>query len=365
MKTFAAACVVMAATLLPSSLMSPSPHSPISPFPQSEIPAGTLLVCVQDEAKIAMVDMASRAVVKTIDLQALGLPATAKPHYIVVEPDRQHWYVSLIGANTVAKFNAAGEIVGRFSMETPGMLALSGDRQLVVTRSMSAVNPPKRVAIIDRTTMEGSEVDVIFPRPHPLAVAGGFAYTGSLGTNQIASVDLKTERVALVNVPGATHAFVQFAISPDGKTMVGSTEVSGQLMVFDLSSPARPALVKELPLGKMVFDPSFTSNGASIWVPVKMDNEVAVVDTKTWTVSRRITSDSFKQPHQVIFSADGTTAFISNNNKMDHMADPAHAGHNMPGMDGPGALSIIDVASGKTLTSLPLGKNLTGMGVAR
>ena len=135
--------------------------------------APLLYVCVQDDAKIAVVDMAKAAVVKTIDLVALGFPATAKPHFIVVEPDGAHWYVSLIGANRVAKFDRDDKLVGQFEMETPGMLAFAGTDRLVVSRSMSAVNPPKRVAVIDRSKMTGDEIDILFPRPHPMAVAGG------------------------------------------------------------------------------------------------------------------------------------------------------------------------------------------------
>jgi DNA-binding beta-propeller fold protein YncE len=329
------------------------------------IPAGYLFVCVQDDARIAVVDTATTNVVQTVDLQKLGFPATAKPHYIVVEPNRQHWYVSLIGANTVVKFNAANEVVAKFEMETPGMLALSAADQLVVTRSMSAVNPPKRIGVIDRRTMQGEEVDVLFPRPHPLAVQGTYAYTGSLGTNQIASISLETNRVNVVAVDGSTHAFVQFAVSPDGKTMVASTEVSGQLMVFDITDPAKPVFRKSIALGKMVFDPVFSPDGTSVWVAVKMDNEIALVNTSTWDVTTRIKHESFKQPHQVVFSADGSKAFVTNNNKMDHMADPAHAGHTMPGSDGAAALVVIDTTSLKVLKSEVLGKNLTGMGIAR
>lgn len=325
--------------------------------------ASTLLyVCVQDEAKIAVVDMAGATVVRTIDLTALGYPATAKPHYIVVEPDGASWYVSLIGANRVVKFDRAGKPVASFEMETPGMLSFAGRNQLVVSRSMSAVNPPKRIAIVNRDTMTGTEVDVLFPRPHPVGVAGDYAYTGSLGVNQLASISLADERVNLIDVAGPTHAFVQFAVSPDKKTLVGSTEVSGQLLVFDLASPAKPALKASIPLGKMVFDPVFTPDGRFVWVPVKMSNEIAVIDASSWKEVARITDKSFMQPHQVVFSADGRTAFVTNNNKMDHMADPAHAGHAMPGMDGTAALSVVDVATRKVTKSLPLGKNLTGMG---
>ena len=321
-----------------------------------------LYVCVQDDAKIAVVDMAKAEVVRTIDLQALGYPATAKPHYIVVEPGGAHWYVSLIGANKVVKFDRAGKPVAFFEMETPGMLSFAGTNQLVVSRSMSAVNPPKRIAIINREAMTGDEVDILFPRPHPVGVAGGFAYTASLGVNQLAAISLADEKVTLVDVTGPTHAFVQFAVSPDRKTLVSSTEVSGQLLVFDLATPAKPALKASLPLGKMVFDPVFTPDGKFVWVPVKMSNEIAVIDAGSWKEVARIKDPSFMQPHQVVFSADGRTAFVTNNNKMDHMADPAHAGHAMPGMDGTAALSVIDVATRKVTKTLPLGKNLTGMG---
>jgi DNA-binding beta-propeller fold protein YncE len=321
-----------------------------------------LYVCIQDDAKIAVVDMAKAAVVRTIDLQKLGFPATAKPHYIVVEPDASGWYVSLIGANKVVKFDAQDKIAGQFDMETPGMLAFAAGSKLVVSRSMSAVNPPKRIAVLDRATMTGDEIDILFPRPHPVAVVGSYAYTASLGVNQLASIVLATEKVQIVDVPGAPHGFVQYAVSPDGKTLVVSTEVSGQLMVFDLARPAAPALKASIPLGKMVFDPVFTPDGKFVWVPVKMNNEVAVIDAAGWKVVARITDPAFKQPHQVVFSPDGRTAFVTNNNKMDHMADPAHADHATAPKDDTASLVVVEVASRKVTKSIPLGKNLTGMG---
>ncbi len=322
-----------------------------------------LYVCVQDDAKIAVVDMAKAEVIKTIDLTSLGFPATAKPHYIVVEPDGSHWYVSLIGAGVVVKFDRQDRIVGRFEMETPGMLALADGDRLVVSRSMSAVNPPKRLAVINRKSMTGEEVDISFPRPHPLAASKGYAWTGSLGVNQLAAVDLAAFKVELTDVAGPAHAFVQFALSPDRAVLAATTEVSGQLMLFDVATPARPKLFKSIELGKMAFDPVFTPDGLSVWVPVKMANDIAVVDVKTGTVSARIADPVFRQPHQIVFTPNGRTAFVTTNNKMDHMADPAHAGHAMPGAgDGTASLVVVDVATRKVTRSIPLGRNLTGMG---
>jgi DNA-binding beta-propeller fold protein YncE len=322
-----------------------------------------LYVCIQDDAKIAVIDMATGALLRTIDLQARGFAATAKPHYIVVEPDGSHWYVSLIGAGRVVKFDAQDSIVAQFEMETPGMLALvPGSPQLLVSRSMSAVNPPQRVAVLDRRTMRGEELGVLFPRPHPMAAtAAGYAYTGSLGVNQIATIDLASERVSLTPVSGPTHSLVQFDVSADGKTLVASSETTGRLLVFDISTPTAPRLVTQVTVGAMAFDPSFTPDQRHVWVPVKGSSEIVVVEVGTWKEVRRLSHSSFQQPHQIIFSADGATAFVTNNNKMDHMADPsAHAGHVMEG--GAASLSIVDVASGTVTTAITLGKNLTGMG---
>jgi DNA-binding beta-propeller fold protein YncE len=276
--------------------------------------------------------------------------------------------VSLIGENKVVKLDAQDRVVGQYQTEVPGMLSLTPTgEQLLVSRSMSAVSPPARVAIVSTGSMEGEEIGVLFPRPHPMVVtASGFAYTGSLGTNQLASVDLATGRVEIVNIEGPAHSLVQFRVSPDARTLVASTDRSGQLLVFDLSERARPRLVKSVSVGAMAFDPVFTSDGRFVYVPVKSSNELVVVDAGTWTVARRIRDAAFKQPHQVVFSADGRFAFVSNNNKSDHMADPAMAGHVMPGgavaAGGPASLVVLDVATDRVVNTLELGLNLTGMG---
>jgi len=325
-----------------------------------------LYVCVQDDAKVDVVDMASRKVLRTVDFQALGFPATAKPHYVVVEPDGSYWYVSLIGANRVLKMDRADKIAGQYEMETPGMLALSGTKYLAATRSMSAVNPPKRIAIIDRTAMKGEEVEVLFARPHPMAATAAYAYTGSLGVNQVASISLSDQKVNVVNLqaPGI-HSLVQFTLSRDGKSMLGTGDVSGQLILFDLSQPAAPKVARTLDVGKMAFDPVFSPDQKTIWVPVKSSNEIVVVDAAAWKEVARIKDAKLQQPQQIVFSTDGTTVFVTNNNKMDHMADPAMAGHDMPAGDSTASLVVINAKSMKVEQAIPLGKNLTGMGKAQ
>ena len=73
--------------------------------------------------------------------------------------DGVHWYVSLIGANRVLKFNRANELVAQAEMEVPGLLELHPTKDLLLAgRSMSArfgarVRAPNRRSTPDRTRL--------------------------------------------------------------------------------------------------------------------------------------------------------------------------------------------------------------------
>jgi DNA-binding beta-propeller fold protein YncE len=333
--------------------------------PRTAAAQGDLVyVCVQDEARIAVIDAATRELVRTIDLTALGFSTSAKPHHVVSEPDGSFVYVSLIGDNTVLKLDRDDRVAGRVPIETPGMLSLDAERdRLLVSRSMSAVNPPRRIGIVELPGFDIEEIDVFMPRPHPMFAAGnGYGYTGSLGENQIASIDIESGVVELIDVEGPPHSFVQFAISPDGRTLVGSTEVSGRLLVFDLATPSKPRFVRSIDIGPIAFDPVFSPDGRTVWVPVKGANEIAIVDAQSWSVTHRISDDAFNHPHAIVFSSDGRSAFVSNNGQgMMHGAD--HAASNAGEHGGTGSVAIIDVGSRGVVASITLGANVTGLGV--
>ena len=310
-----------------------------------------LYVCVQDDAAVAVVDMESLTTVSVIRLDALGFGPRAAPHDIAVAPDGRHWYVSLVGEHRVLRFDGENNLVGSTGMESPGMLRLApGGDLLAVTRSMSAVDPPRWVGIAETSGMVLDEVDVLFPRPHGLAIHpdGRFAYAASLATNQVATIDLASGRVGVTDVPGPPHALVQMAVSGDGRTLVVTAELSGELLVFGLEDPSAPTAVASVPLGARPFDPVFSPDGASVWIPLKGADEVAVVERAAWSVSARITGEGIHEPHAVEFSPDGQRAFVTNSAP--------------PGAEVPARLVVIDTRTRELEAALPLGSNLTGMG---
>ncbi len=150
--------------------------------------------------------------------------------------------------------------------EAPGLLVVDPtDDRLYVGRSMAAVKPPQRVGVIRRSTMEIEEVDVFFPRPHALAVDphGARFFAASLGQNSVAWAPLGAEEVDLLNLQGDTHVLVQFAVSPDGRWMVGTGQISGALLVFDLTGEA-PQLIRSVPVGGQPWHPSITRRAGGL-----------------------------------------------------------------------------------------------------
>ena len=191
----------------------------------SQAQSPTLYVCNQGEATISVIDMESQTVETTVDLKERGFSPNAKPHHVVAEPDGEYWYVTLIGENTILKFNRNNEIVDRTSsFEVPGLMALHDDSdRLYVGRSMSAVDPPQSIGVLDRSSMTVEEqVDTFFPRPHPIAVEtdGEHAFVASLATNQLMGLDTASGETTLTRLGGDTQTLVQFALTPDGSTLI-------------------------------------------------------------------------------------------------------------------------------------------------
>jgi YVTN family beta-propeller protein len=329
--------------------------------PEQALTATGPLVYVanQDDATVSVVDAGTLEVVATVDLRGLGFGATSKPHHIAVEPDGTHWYVSLIGANRVLKLDRSNRLVGQAEFEVPGMLALDPRSDLLlVGRSMSAVNPPERIGVIERSSMDIEELPVFYPRPHALTVhpRGAVAYSASLAENSLAVVEPMEEEVGVqaIEAPSggqhSVHTVVQFAVSPDGRTLVGTGEMSGKLLVFDLGDPTEPRLTRQVDVGARPWHPVFSPDGSEVWFANKGANTVSVVETATWTVADVISDEALAEPHGSAFSPDGSHVFISSNNLRDRY----------PG--GKGTLTVIDAATRQVVKVLIVGGNAAGVG---
>jgi YVTN family beta-propeller protein len=327
-------------------------------------------VANQASGKVTVIDAATDSVVAVVDFARLGFSANPKPHHIVVEPDGSYWYVSLVGDNAVVKLDRANRVVAKAETVTPGLLALDPRSDLLyATRSMSAVNAPARIAVIHRRSMAVEEVEVLVPRPHGLTIApdGKHAYVASLGANQIAVYDAERERAGIVDVPGGdtSQVIVQLAVSPDGRTLVATSQLTGKLLVFDLADPAKPRLVQRVATGDWPWLVTFTPDGAEVWVPNQRSNDVTVIDAKRWTVATTVRGD-FAQPDGIVVSGDGRLVFVANHNT-DHVMTAGGISMAMP-MSGttaaPGRVIVIDARRREVSKRIDTAPDGSGIGIA-
>jgi YVTN family beta-propeller protein len=330
--------------------------------------AGELLyVCNQNDATVSIIDMSTNRVIHTVDLRQLGFSANAKPHHVAVEPDGLHWYVTLIGDNRIVKLDRTNRVVAQVAFEVPGMLALHPTEDLLfVGRSMTAVNPPQRIGIVRRSDMTLTELPVFFPRPHAMALEPrtGTVYTASLAVNQMAAVKPLEEEVELIDVAGPAHALMQFAVAPDGSTLVVSAELSHKVFVFDITAPMSPRLTDEIDVGAQPFDPIFTPDGRAVYLGNKAANTITVIDMATRRVADVISGAGIAQPHGVATSRDGRFVYVSNNNLgQTHDMAAGHEAHAAPAKPaGTGTVVVIDTASREIVSVIEVGHNAAGIG---
>jgi len=325
------------------------------------IQAARLYVANQDDATVSIIDGKSLAVVETVDLRRYGFGDNAKPHHVQVEPDGSAWYVTLIGAGKVLKLDRENRRLASTDLQVPGLMTLHPSQDLMfVGRSMSAVNPPPRIAVIRRSDMRlVDEIDLLFPRPHGVTThpAGERVFVASLGTNQLASVGVADGEVRLVDVPGSARGFVQTAISPDGRWLAVTAELTDELMIFDLVNPREPRLARTVPMPDGPFEPLFTGDGRWIYVTCLGANRVSVVDTRSWDVTEVLEHEAFAQPHGVAISPDGQRVFIGNRHQLGGTHDH-HGGKST----GAGAVVAICAATHTPQAAVTVGNYAAGMG---
>lgn len=318
-------------------------------------------------ASVSVLD-GNGTLIETVDLRPLGFSAHAMPHQVTPAPDGSAWYVTLAGDGFVLRFDRDNRLVGRIAVAEPGMIVLDPARDLLfVSRALGSANPPRSLAVLRASDMELlEEPDIFIPRPHALALdtVSGRVYAGSLSTNEIASLDFASGDVQVTNVPGPPHAYVGLAVSPDGRTLVATTQLTARLIAFragrDALAPVASVEVEPLP-----YDVAFSPDGSSVWFPNQRAGTVTRVDARSWTVAAVIRHAAFEEPHGVALSPDGSTVYISSHGRATTDPGSAHAaGHDMESSRANGTLVVIDARAGTIRSVTEVGPYAAAVGLA-
>lgn len=342
------------------------------PFSNPDDPR--LYVANQGAGMVAVIDMNTNQVARMVNLMDLGFSEFSMPHHIAVEEDGSFWYVSLIMDNKILKFTRDNELVGQVDAVRPGLLALDPvGPWLYGGRSMMSVSPPESVVQIDRETMESEEIGLLMPRPHALLTNhdGSEVYISSLAQNRVATYHDETGDLVFDDVEGdRPHVFIHFTISPDGKTMVGTSEVTSNAFVFDLESSEGVALVDTIGVLRAPWHPIYTADGKWVVFGNNWTNTITILDMEKRAIAKVIEGvEGLAQPHGSAASPDGRYVYISQRNlampdghsKEDHVY---HARYDFGDNAHIGTVVVLDMESMEIVKVIETEEYASGMGAA-
>lgn len=289
-----------------------------------------LYVCNQNAASISIIDPHAFVVIRNIDLQELGYPANAQPHLVTLSPDGEFWYVSLIGANKVLKFDAHdNELLSEASTPVPALLAHHPtEHVLYISRFMDPANPQTSIYAVDSETMQPAagtnNGNISLPNSdvyHGLVMDANYVYTASLAGGNIIVINHATKEFLTALPLGANRQPLHLALSPDSQTLYVSCIGTDEIAVVDVSDPANPAAVNFIPVGLDPWHLHTSHDGDHIYVGNNRSNDFCVIDAQTLTVQffgAGDGSDGLSIPHGVV-AVDHNLYFTGQNNTGDYV----------------------------------------------
>lgn len=211
-----------------------------------------------DGRTMAVIDIASRKVVKTVDF-----PKPLRPHCAMVNPKDGLLYVSTELDNTIT------------------------------------ILDPKTLKIVG-TVPTGQAESHMFV----ISKDGTRAYTANVGPGTVSVLDLvNRKQVAVIPISKQTQ---RIALSVDGKWAFTADQMEPRLAVIDTATNKVKSWIALPDTGYGTWP---TPDGKYLVVAVPKANKVAVVDLKAMKVTHTI--DVPKAPQEVLVRPDGKTAYVS------------------------------------------------------
>lgn len=274
---------------------------------QSRITTGTVLVANQQAASATIVDVATQTTT-TLDVGA-------GPHEAVISPDGRWGIVTLYGTagvsgigNRLAVIDLAAKTVVRTidlgSYTRPhGAAFVTGQPNVVAVTSETTQN----VVLVDIAKGEVlGAVPTKHPASHMLGVTadGKRAYTASITWGGISELNLETR--AFVRDLRASSATEGIAVAPDGSTVWIGSRDSATVTVIDTKSwTAEPPLTG---FG-MPYRIEISPDGATAVVCDPGMNKVHIVDVKTRRVVGAVSVDGSSRGVKI--APDNRTLFLT------------------------------------------------------
>jgi YVTN family beta-propeller protein len=229
---------------------------------------------------ISMIDVPSQKEIRRIDVAPLG-----RPHGLAFAGGKL--YFSAEANKKIARYDPATDKVDwEFASGQNGthMVLPAKDLRTIFTSNIGSDN----VSAVEQRP-DGTWTQTLIPvgkgpEGIDLSPDGRSVWSAHSRDGGVSIIDVATRKVTQT-IDVGTKRSNRIKLTPDGKFALISDLEGGELVVVD--AVARKE-IKRLPLGKQPEGILMAPGGARAFVAVNGDNNVAVIDLRTWTVVSRI-----------------------------------------------------------------------------
>lgn len=293
-------------------------------------------------------------------------PTLDVPHNIWVDDQNQYWYVSLIAAGEVWKFDVATDTFQSKvrAGTSPANIVASPDGTQILATDWDIFNDGRAVRVIEVASMQVIRQLTVGLAPHGISFShdGQHVYVTNYLSDSIsilrASDYEEVERVLLapdVNpVRSSRYQPLQVVLTPDDKFAYVSCFNSHEVRVIDTASKE---VIAAIPVGQRPFLLEVTPNGQHVFVANQGSSDVTVIRVADNQVLQTIQHASFANPHGVAFTPDGRYAYITNENLDGSF--PQH--HPTEGGGNIGNVQVVDTQTFEVVKTVEVEVDPTGI----
>ena len=231
---------------------------------------------------ISMIDVAAQKELRRIDVSPLsrphGLAFANGKLYFTAEADRK-----------IARYDPATDTIDwqfETGQGTTHMVLPTRDARTIFTSNISGDSVSAIQQGADGTWRQTVIPVGKGPEGIELSPNGREIWSAHSRDGGVSIIDVATNKVVQTIALG-TKRSNRIKLTPDAKFALVSDLDAGELVVLD--APARKAITR-IPLGKMPEGILMPASGGLAYVAVNGDNFVAVVDLKTWQVTKKIST---------------------------------------------------------------------------
>jgi YVTN family beta-propeller protein len=319
----------------------------------------------QGEDNVSIVDMDRLVVMKVVDVGTSAL--IEGPHYVTANSD--FWYVSLINAGQVWKFDAHTDtLVAKATIPgSPALLALTPDgSKLYVSQFMTVTT--NRVSVVNTATMTLVKEIPTGAMPHGLRMnhAGTRVYAANMMSDNVSVIDVATDSVVAdvllawdANPTGTVKYMpMEVAVSPDDAVVAVACSETKEVRMI---STATNTLADSIAVGDQPWHLQFTPDNTYCYVTNRRDHTVSAIHLAMRHVMKLYETPNdpriFNYPHGCDISGDGRYTFVSNENS-GHVFIPRY------NLNYVGNVVVIDNVLAEIVKVLDVGKMPTGLSVS-